>query len=129
MNVVKKVVSGLGGHHNAVSLVTELTSHLWNCPAVSVVSAVWDSESSESGGGNREITASGTTLTYVKSDFVVKALIAISKGTTYDQEGAKEVVSNGVKLKFEKQTGQVFSSLESVQYSDAPLTFLICSLP
>ena len=92
---MKKVVSGLGGHRNAVSLVTEMTSHLWNCPAVSVVSAVWDSESSETGGGNREITASGTTfLTHVKSDFVVKALIAISKATTYDEEGAKEVVSN-----------------------------------
>ena len=93
VNVVKKVVSGLGGHRNAVSLVTEMTSHLWNCPAVSVVSAVWDSESTETGGGNREITASGTTLTHVKSDFVVKALIAISKATTYYEEGAKEVVS------------------------------------
>ena len=84
-------MSGLGGHRNAISLVNELTSHLWNAPAISVVAALSDTESNESVGGNRELTASGAHI--VKADFVVKALIAISKGTTYDEEGAKELVS------------------------------------
>ena len=55
------------------------------------MAALSDNESSESGGGNRDLTASGAHT--VKADFVVKALIAISKGTTYDEEGAKELVS------------------------------------
>jgi hypothetical protein len=67
-----------------------LTSHLWNAPAISVVAALSDTESNESVGGNRELTASGAHI--VKADFVVKALITISKGTTYDEEGAKELV-------------------------------------
>jgi len=88
---VRKVVSGLGGHSNAVALVNELTGHLWNAPHVSVVSALSDIESGETAGGNREIAASGALLN-VKADFIVKALITISKGTTYDNEGAKELV-------------------------------------
>ena len=90
---MRKVVAGLGGHRNAVALVTELTAHLWNAPHVSVVSALSDTESGESAGGNRDITASGALLN-VKADFIVKALITISKGTTYDNEGAKELVRN-----------------------------------
>jgi hypothetical protein len=90
---VRKIVAGLGGHRNAVALVNELTAHIWNAPHVSVVSALSDTESGETAGGNRDITASGALLN-VKADFIVKALITISKGTTYDTEGANELVRN-----------------------------------
>ena len=88
---VKKIVSGLGGQRNAASLVTELNGHVWNAPAVSVVASVSDSEAGESGGGGRDLPASGGHP--VKADFIVKALITISKATTYDEEGAKGLVS------------------------------------
>ena len=88
---VKKIVSGLGGHRNAAALVTELTGHIWNSPAVSVVAAATDAESGESGGGGRDLPASGGHP--VKADFIVKALITISKATTYDEEGARGLVS------------------------------------
>jgi len=75
---------------NAALLVSELTGHIWNTPAISVVAAVSDSESGESGGGGRELPASGGHQ--VKADFIVKALITISKATTYDEDGAKDLV-------------------------------------
>ena len=89
-SAIKKIVSGLGGHQNAAFLVTELTAHIWNAPAVSIVASIPDTDSGEPAGGGRELTASGGHP--VKADFVIKALITISKGTTYDEEGAKELV-------------------------------------
>lgn len=94
-STIKKIVAGLAGYQNSVSLVNELRSHMWNGPAVTVVSTISDSESGETGGGNRDIAASGTTH-QVKADFVVKALITISKATTYEEEGAKKLAQSFV---------------------------------
>jgi hypothetical protein len=70
----------------------KLINKIGSSPAVVVVSSVSDTESGESGGGSGALPASGAHP--VKADFIVKALITISKATTYDAEGAKELVKN-----------------------------------